>query len=108
MALVYHLVPRTVWEQAPADYRADSLNTEGFVHCSFAEQVAGSANRFYAQADDLLVLHIDPVRLGNLLKVEPAATGELYPHVYGPIPRAAVVGVKPLARGPDGRWTFVP
>jgi uncharacterized protein (DUF952 family) len=108
MAWIYHLVSRPLWQQSGTDYRADSLASEGFIHCSFAEQVADTANRFYGGATDLLVLHIDAARLGSALKVEPATTGELYPHVYGPIPRAAVVQVGQLQRGPDGRWVFVP
>jgi uncharacterized protein (DUF952 family) len=108
MAMIYHLVPRRLWEQSAGDYRADSLAGEGFIHCSFAEQVAETANCFYTAAEDLLVLHIDPVRLTGTLRIEPASTGQLYPHVYGPIARAAVVRVQPLQRGPDGRWAFVP
>ena len=48
MRRIYHLVPRAVWEQNPAaDYRTDSLAAEGFIHCSNADQVDGSADRFY-------------------------------------------------------------
>jgi len=107
MALVYHLVTPAAWEQAPADdYRAASLATEGFIHCSYAGQVAGSANRFYAGADELLVLAIDPQRLSQALRAEPAGSGELFPHIYGPINRSAVVAVRSLQRGADGRWAF--
>jgi uncharacterized protein (DUF952 family) len=107
MRLVYHLVRRSAWESAPADdYRADSLATEGFIHCSFAEQVARSANRFYADADNLLVLQIADDQLTSPLRVEAAGSGELFPHVYGPINRSAVLAVRPLERGRDGRWRF--
>ena len=109
MPLIYHLVPRPVWEKAAgAAYEADSLAAEGFIHCSHAGQVARSANRFYADADELLLLHIDPGRLTSPLRDEPAGSGESFPHVYGPINRDAVVAVRPLARGPDGRWVFDP
>jgi uncharacterized protein (DUF952 family) len=108
MPLIYHLVTPAAWQQAHTDYRAESLQTEGFIHCSFADQVARSANRFYAGTDALLVLHIDPHRLGSPLKVEAAGTGEQYPHVYGPINRAAVLRADALQRGPDGMWAFTP
>jgi uncharacterized protein (DUF952 family) len=107
MALIYHLVTPAAWQQAPKDYRADSLESEGFIHCSFADQVARSANRFYAGAEALLVLHIDPQRLTSPLKVE-AGSGEQYPHVYGPINRTAVLRAEALQRGPDGMWAFTP
>jgi uncharacterized protein (DUF952 family) len=106
MRPVYHLVRRSVWDASADDYRADSLAAEGFIHCSFADQVARSANRFYADADDLLVLHLDADRLTSPLRVEAAGSGELFPHVHGPINRSAVVAVRPLERGPDGQWLF--
>lgn len=108
MRVIYHLVPRSVWEGAPQPYQADSLATEGFIHCSNAEQVAHSANRFFADQAGLLVLQIDPTRLTSPLRDEPAGTGELFPHVYGPINPDAVLAVRPLARGRDGQWQFVP
>jgi uncharacterized protein (DUF952 family) len=104
---IYHIVPRTVWEQTSAgDYRADSLATEGFIHCSNADQVARVANLFFADQPDLLVLTIDADRLASPLRDEDAGTGERFPHVYGPIERAAVIAVEPLRRGPDNRWEF--
>jgi uncharacterized protein (DUF952 family) len=107
MRRIYHLVPRAVWEREPdLPYRADSLATEGFIHCSNADQAARSANRFFADAADLLVLHLDAGRLGDLLRDEPAGDGELFPHVHGPLDRAAVLAVEPLRRGADGRWVF--
>jgi glutathione S-transferase len=109
MRTVYHLVLRSAWERDPGQpYRADSLGSEGFIHCSFADQVARSANRFYADATDLLVLTIDPARLTSPLRDEAAGDGQLYPHVYGPINRDAVTAAVPLNKGTDGRWTFQP
>jgi glutathione S-transferase len=107
MAVLYHLVRRAHWEALPEqDYRAASLDSEGFIHCSFAHQVAGSANRFFADADDLLVLEIDPAHLVSPLRNEPAGSGEVFPHIHGPLNRKAVVSARPMRRGADGRWTY--
>jgi uncharacterized protein (DUF952 family) len=107
MRTIYHLVPRGVWEKdADQPYRPDSLENEGFIHCSFAEQVAGSANRFYADAVDLLLLHIDADCLASPLREEASGTGEIFPHIHGPLNRDAVMAVERLIRGPDGRWQF--
>jgi uncharacterized protein (DUF952 family) len=104
---IYHLVLKQVWEQNPdQEYRADSLADEGFIHCSHADQVARSANRFYAGQQDLLVLCIDPSRLTSPLREEPSSAGEVFPHIHGPLNRDAVVGVETLQRGPDGLWLF--
>jgi uncharacterized protein (DUF952 family) len=106
MPHIYHLVTPAAWGQAGDEYQADSLEGEGFIHCSFADQVARSANRFYAGAPELLLLHIDRGRLARPLRTEAAGTGELFPHVYGPINREAVVAVESLKRGPDGQWLW--
>jgi uncharacterized protein (DUF952 family) len=104
---IYHLVLRSAWEKTSGGtYTADSLASEGFIHCSNADQVARSANRFFAGLSDVLVLEIDAGRLTSPLRDEPGGPGELFPHVYGPINRAAVMAVHPLERGPDGSWVF--
>ncbi len=104
---VYHLALPHLWNGAGAEpYRADSLATEGFIHCSYADQVARSANRFYAQAEELLLLTIDPTLLTSPLREEPSADGESFPHIYGAINRAAVVNIQPLQRDSHDRWVF--
>src|SRR6185437_13567793 len=107
MLMIYHLVLPHAWEKnADQPYRADSLASEGFIHCSFADQVARSANRFYGDAADLLLLHIDGQRLSSPLREESSGTGEIFPHIYGPLNRDAVVRLEALTHGPDGRWQF--
>ena len=107
MRKIYHLVSKQVWEQLGAGpYQADSLIAEGFIHCSYEEQVARSANRFYADHGELLVLTIDPALLTSPLRHEAATNGEVFPHIYGPIDRAAIVDVQALRRDANGRWAF--
>jgi uncharacterized protein (DUF952 family) len=107
MRKIYHIVSRSDWVQVGnGPYRADSLAKEGFIHCSNPDQVAPVANRFYADQPDLLVLGIEVNRLTSPLRDEAIDTGERFPHVYGPIDRAAIVEVRRLERGPDGRWVF--
>ncbi len=107
MRRIYHLVSPALWEANPnSDYRAASLDGEGFIHCANADQVERSANRFYGNSAELLLLHIDSALLAPPLLDEPATTGELFPHVHGPINRSAVVRVEKFARGPEGLWHF--
>src|SRR4051812_37488566 len=95
---LYHLVPASVWETLPpGPYRPASLAAEGFVHCSHPGQVTWVANQFYAEVPDLLVLTLDPGLLGGQVREEGPAGGPIFPHVYGPIEREAVVNVRPLA-----------
>ncbi len=79
------------------EYRPESLADEGFVHMSFADQVAATAQRHYRGTRDLVVVEIDPDALEAELRVEDlTSTGESFPHVYGPIPVGAAVAVHRL------------
>jgi uncharacterized protein (DUF952 family) len=108
---VFHIVSVAAWDNARtgASLRPESLTTEGFIHFSYAGQVAATANRHYRDVDGLQVLEVDPGRIGAELIVEPSpVTGEPYPHLYGPLPVAAVVGVHPLRRVDGGDYVFEP
>lgn len=105
---LWHLVPRADWDRAVAaggPYRAASLESEGFIHLSGLGQVAGSADRFFAGCPDLVALRVDPTRVVDPLVWEPAIDrDEDFPHLFGPIPMAAVVEVAAMYRGADGRF----
>lgn len=107
MRHVYHLVTRREWEKhRQGPYKAESLKTEGFIHCSNREQVAASANRFYEKEQDLLLLTVDAELLTSLLSDEEASSGERFPHIYGPIDRVAIIKVEPMRRNERGEWVF--
>jgi len=89
---IFHIVRPGDWEShAGSLYEAESLTTEGFIHCSFAEQLDGVISRYYSDADEIVILEIDPNLLTSKLVVEPSTAGESYPHVYGPINKDAIV-----------------
>ena len=105
---LYHLLAPGEWP-ADGEYAPPSLDTEGFVHLSFAAQVAGSANRHYVDAPALQAVELDPGRLSAPVRVEDSyGSGTAFPHVYGPVPVAAATRVLSLDRGPDGLWRFSP
>lgn len=107
MRQIYHVLSPTDWDPNKLEpYRAASLAREGFIHCSNRDQVARVANLLYADQTDLAVLRIDADALGSPVRDEDPGTGELFPHVYGPIPRDAVLEVRPLCRGSDNQWVF--
>ena len=108
MRPIYHIVPASSWnELALEPYQHASLDTEGFIHCSYSNQVAGVANLFYGDEAELVVLCIDADRLGAIVREEVAPTGEIFPHVYGPISHEALLGARRLCRGADQRWVFI-
>jgi glutathione S-transferase len=72
--------------------RGVTLDDEGFIHCSRRDQVEATANRFYSDVDELVLLTIDEAALdAPVVDEDLYATGESFPHVYGPIPVSTVV-----------------
>jgi uncharacterized protein (DUF952 family) len=108
MTPIFHLTPRSHWEaaQQSGSYFAESLQTEGFIHCSTIEQVARSANKFYRGQTDLVLLHIDPSLLKAELRYETFSTGEAFPHIYGEINLEAVTLAEPFAPNTDGEFIY--
>lgn len=110
MGVIYHLTEPATWEAAVAagEYRQStrgvSLERQGFIHCSLLPQVRRVAGFVYADADDLVLLEIDPAKLDAEVVFEPGGPGdpEEFPHVYGPVPVAAVVKVHEVTRDSAG------
>lgn len=109
MATVYKICPESLWRGAQA---AGAFNgapvdhVDGFIHLSLAAQVEETAARHFAGQGDLVLIAIDGDALGGSLRFEPSRGGELFPHLYGPLPMSAVEWAKPLPLGSDGRHVF--
>jgi uncharacterized protein (DUF952 family) len=110
--LLVHLCSDEDWRVAKdqGEYRPDSLDAAGFVHLSTPEQVHLPANRLYAGRADLVLLRIDPARLTAEVRWEPGVATDpdsmVFPHLYGPLPAAAVISVTPYR--PDANGRFAP
>ena len=93
---IYHIVTPEVWEKFKDqdEYYATSLTTEGFIHCSFADQLEGVLERYYSGAEKVLILEIKPEKLTSKLVNEPSTNNEIYPHIYGKINRDAIVDIE--------------
>ena len=97
--MIYHVVSGSRWQAALSQgfYEADSLATEGFIHASKENQVAGVLERYYQNQPDLLLLHIDETKLTASLKYELApSVNEEFPHIYGRLNTNAVIKTTPL------------
>jgi uncharacterized protein (DUF952 family) len=90
--LIYHIVMPEAWAASDDNqYEAESLASEGFIHCSFEHQLDGVLQRYYSDAERVVLLEIESDRLTSKLVNEPSTGGEIYPHIYGPINRDAIV-----------------
>ena len=89
------------------EYRPAAFEREGFIHCSFEQQVLATAGRIFRGRQGLVLLEIDPGRLECQVIEENLEGGsELYPHIYGPLPMTAVRAVHPFPPGADGSFSL--
>ena len=97
--MIYHITTADWWARTENQilYKSPTLAEEGFIHCSTAEQVAPVLQRYYVGQQNLRLLHIQPEKLTAEWKYEASTNDELYPHVYGPINREAIVHVEVLS-----------
>lgn len=110
---IYHITPRAAWDaaQSVGQYTAPSLESDGFIHFSRADQVNGVYQAFYRGQPGLVLLEVDTTRLSADLRWEPPAhpggaappslppAESLFPHLYGPLNLDAVVAVHELVNG---------
>lgn len=111
--LIYKILRRPEWDTfrtagqtagAPVDL------ADGYIHFSTAAQVAETAARHFATESDLVLVAVDPDRLGSALKWEPSRGGALFPHLYRSLALSEVVWDKSLPLGatghifPEGVW----
>jgi len=104
---VYHITTRGDWNDARAtgQYRADSLETEGFIHCSKRDQVTRVANTRFAGREGLVLLAVNLSRVEARVVFENTEGGsELFPHIYGPIAVEAVDQLIAFESDQSGRF----
>jgi uncharacterized protein (DUF952 family) len=109
MAILMHITPRLNWERAAHEgvYWAESLETEGFIHCSTPEQVLRTANAFFQGQRDLVVLRIDEAKVRAPIHWEsPPDSDERFPHLYGPLDVEAVIDAVPLDVDDSGSFVL--
>jgi uncharacterized protein (DUF952 family) len=102
---VYKVLGRPAWlaAQALGSFDGSPVDlADGFIHFSTADQVAETARRHFRGVADLVLLEVDPTALGAPLTWEPSRGGALFPHLYGPMPTAAVRSVRPLELDSEG------
>ena len=94
--LIYKILRPSEWQQFEIDGRFEGSpddRRDGFIHCSSRVQVGATALRHFADQAELIVLALDADTIESVLQWEPSSSGELFPHVYAPLPRKSVVQV---------------
>lgn len=100
-----HITPRARWQPQAATYVADSLQLEGFIHCSTPAQVLMPANAMFKGQTDLILLVIDPAKVTAPIVFEDCyESGHAFPHIYGPLNTDAVITTMAFPCKPDGSF----
>ncbi len=98
--LIYKLLLPSEWAEFEGKGHFDGSPSDlssGFIHCSSRVQVGATALRVFPDEPELVVLALDTEVLGDALRWEPVPSGGTFPHVYAPLPRAAVTAVYHVA-----------
>lgn len=102
---ILHLTTKPVWQAAVEKgfYTQSTLDQTleevGFIHASMPDQLAETAKLHYsACTEELVLLEMKIETLTNAgldVKLEESRNGQLFPHIYGPIPVDLVEKVTP-------------
>jgi uncharacterized protein (DUF952 family) len=106
---IYHITSKPEWTATllKGEYRPANFAADGFIHCSFKDQVITVANKFYRGSRDLVLLEIDPDLLKARVIEENLEGGEEnFPHIYGPLTVSAVTKCADLPLNPNGYFEF--
>lgn len=108
--IIYKICPRPLWQAAEASGFFEGAPVDladGYIHFSTASQVRETASRHFRGQGDLVLVAVKAGKLDKaLLKWEPSRGGDLFPHLYGPLPVATVLWVRPLPLDDDGTHIF--
>ena len=111
MTLIFKIAGETEWRaaQAAGVFEGAAVDrADGYIHFSTAAQAAETAAKWFAGRRDLVLAAVEADALGAALRFEPARGGDLFPHLYAPLPMSAVRWTRPLPLGPDGVHIFGP
>jgi uncharacterized protein (DUF952 family) len=106
--LIFKIVPRTEWEAQSGDYHGSAHDkADGFLHFSTAAQLPDTLRLYYADADDLVLVAVDPAACGDALKWEHSPSrGEDFPHLYAALACDAMKWARPIAKDATGRFVL--
>jgi uncharacterized protein (DUF952 family) len=109
MTTIYKIVAADLWQAAEDSgmFTGAGIDlNDGFIHLSTGVQARRTAQLYFNGQGNLVLVAADGAKLGDALKYEPSRDGDLFPHLYGPLPLAAVLSVRPLPVGADGEHIF--
>ena len=96
IATAFKILTAEQWAQFQADgiFQGAPVDlADGYIHLSAADQLQGTLDRHFVGQSGLVIVEVDLATLGNSIKWEESRGGALFPHIYGPLPMASVIGI---------------
>lgn len=104
--IVFHIVKASQWLNFKANqvYEEKSLESERFLHCCTFEQILHVANNNLKKInEDLLVVCLNTDYLSSeLIWEKNEKNGMIFPHLYGPINKEAVINTVKFEKNENG------
>lgn len=106
MSVILHVAKYEQWEKAKLEgvYSNNSLDSQGFIHCSTSKQIVKVANDLFHGQKGLVLLYIASGKVQSEIRYENAGNGERFPHIYGPLNIDAVIKVAEFEPAKDGKF----
>jgi uncharacterized protein (DUF952 family) len=105
MTEIFKISGKDEWDAAEVAgiyHGSEDDKRDGIMHFSTASQLPDTLARHFAGRADLLLIAVDADRLDGTLRWEPSRDGDLFPHLYGPLPVTDALWTKPLPLGDSG------
>ena len=106
MRLAYHGTPKKYFQSLDAStpYVPEPFAREGFIHTTEGREAASiTLTKYYkSSGEPWVVLYIDQDRVTSPIRYDDLA--QVFPHIYGPFNRDAIVAVRDIGRAPDGTF----
>ena len=105
--IIYHITKKAEIKKIleGEGYSGDTLQSEGFIHCSTLDQVIGVANQRFKGQADLVLLCIETDLVKPEIRYENLEGGNsIFPHIYGTLNKNAICNLVDLSPGDDGNF----
>ncbi|HEX6982275.1 MAG TPA: DUF952 domain-containing protein [Balneolaceae bacterium] len=105
--ILFHITTREVFSEFKNSnsYEPESIEAEGFIHCSGGDQLNETANRLFANQPKILLLVINVSTLRPEVKYElDEETGQKFPHIYGPLNKDSIIDKIDIQAEEDGSF----
>lgn len=107
--IIYKIVAADLWQAAEktGSFAGAGIDlADGFIHFSTGAQAKRTAELHFHSQPNLLLVAVDGSSLGEALKYEASRGGDLFPHLYAPLPLTSVLWVRPLPLDKAGNHIF--